>query len=230
MSVDQAQAKPFAAGGNGQQAGGQGVAPAAGQGSGGNDMFMTLLLAQIRNQSPLDPADPSQFVSQLAQMSQMQSTQSMLSQLQSQGAMLRELQGVALGAQVGKNVLVQTDRIRSDGQGNLSGRVTLSGAEESATLTLVDAAGKRTNIALGKRPAGASDFSVKLSDYGLAAGDYQVEFATESKKAGLLELQAAVSGVRLPVNGGEPTITLAGLGDFPSSSISALLGKPGSSA
>ncbi|VEB41980.1 Uncharacterised protein [Chromobacterium violaceum] len=49
-------------------------------------------------------------------MSQMQSTQDMLKQLQSQGAMLRELQGVALGAQVGKPVLLQTDRIRSDGQ------------------------------------------------------------------------------------------------------------------
>ncbi|KJH68637.1 flagellar hook capping FlgD N-terminal domain-containing protein [Chromobacterium violaceum] len=223
MSVEQAQARQFSA--SNQQGGEQKVAPAAGKNGAqpSNDMFMTLLLAQIRNQSPLDPADPSQFVSQLAQMSQMQSTQDMLKQLQSQGAMLRELQGVALGAQVGKPVLLQTDRIRSDGQGELNGRLTLSGQEESATLILTDAAGQRTRIDLGKREAGASDFKIKLADYHLAAGNYQVELSTASGSKGLFELKAEVSGVRLPVNGGEPVLSLAGLGDFPASSVSALL-------
>ncbi|WP_434628709.1 flagellar hook capping FlgD N-terminal domain-containing protein [Chromobacterium sp. CV08] len=226
MSVDQAQSRQLSSGG--QPSGSSAVAPAAG--GSGNDMFMTLLLAQIRNQSPLDPADPSQFVSQLAQMSQVQSAQDMVKQLQSQGAMMRELQGVALGAQVGKPVLVQTDRIRSDGQAALSGRVTLSGAEDAATLIVTDAAGKRTRIDLGKRAAGASDFNIKLADYGLNAGDYQLELATASGKSGLLEMKAEVNGVRLPVNGGEPVLTLAGIGDFPASSVSALLAKSAATA
>ncbi|AXE31217.1 flagellar hook assembly protein FlgD [Chromobacterium phragmitis] len=219
MSVEQSQARQFSAGN--QQGGAQNVAKNGAQPT--NDMFMTLLLAQIRNQSPLDPADPSQFVSQLAQMSQMQSTQEMLKQFQSQGAMMRELQGVALGAQVGKPVLVQTDRIRSDGQGELNGRVTLAGEEGSVALTLIDDAGKRTRIELGKRAAGGSDFKIKLADHGLAAGNYQLELSTASGDKGLFELKADVSGVRLPVNGGEPVLSLAGLGDFPASSISALL-------
>jgi flagellar basal-body rod modification protein FlgD len=32
-----------------------------------NDMFMKLLMAQLKNQSPLDPVDPDQFVGQLVQ-------------------------------------------------------------------------------------------------------------------------------------------------------------------
>lgn len=32
-----------------------------------NDMFLKLLVAQLKSQSPLDPLDPTQFVGQLAQ-------------------------------------------------------------------------------------------------------------------------------------------------------------------
>ena len=32
-----------------------------------NDMFMQLLVTQLKNQSPLDPVDPNQFVNQLVQ-------------------------------------------------------------------------------------------------------------------------------------------------------------------
>jgi len=32
-----------------------------------NDMFLKLLMAQLKSQSPLDPVDPNQFVGQLVQ-------------------------------------------------------------------------------------------------------------------------------------------------------------------
>ena len=32
-----------------------------------NDMFLKLLVAQLKSQSPLDPVDPNQFVGQLTQ-------------------------------------------------------------------------------------------------------------------------------------------------------------------
>lgn len=35
--------------------------------SGMSDMFLKLLMAQLKSQSPLDPLDPNQFVGQLAQ-------------------------------------------------------------------------------------------------------------------------------------------------------------------
>lgn len=36
-----------------------------------NDMFLQLLVAQLQNQSPLNPMDPTQFVGQLAQFSEL---------------------------------------------------------------------------------------------------------------------------------------------------------------
>jgi flagellar basal-body rod modification protein FlgD len=40
----------------------------------GKDAFLQLLVAQIKNQNPLDPADGVQFLSQLAQFSQLEQT------------------------------------------------------------------------------------------------------------------------------------------------------------
>jgi flagellar basal-body rod modification protein FlgD len=36
------------------------------------EMFLQVLVAQLRNQNPLNPADPMQFVSQLAQFSSLE--------------------------------------------------------------------------------------------------------------------------------------------------------------
>lgn len=42
----------------------------------GKDAFLQLLVAQIRNQNPLNPADGVEFLSQLAQFSQLEQTMS----------------------------------------------------------------------------------------------------------------------------------------------------------
>ena len=38
----------------------------------GKEAFLQLLVAQIRNQNPLNPADGTQFISQLAQVSELE--------------------------------------------------------------------------------------------------------------------------------------------------------------
>lgn len=216
---------------NDSTASSQGAAPVASNGqsqSSGSDMFMTLLMAQIKNQNPLDPADPSQFVNQLVQMNQMQTSLGMLSQLKDNAVLLRELQGLGLGNQVGNSVLVQSNTVQLDGT-PLSGRLTLSGAENQVTLQLTGADGKLHPIDLGAQPAGEVAFSVNPADYGLAAGSYALSATTASRATPLLELAAVVQGVRLPVQGGEPMLTLSGLGDVPASSVSRLLGNTSSS-
>jgi flagellar basal-body rod modification protein FlgD len=46
------------------------------------DMFLKLLVSQIRNQDPLNPSDGAQFVAQLAQFSQLERTITMSTDLQ----------------------------------------------------------------------------------------------------------------------------------------------------
>jgi|SRR6267154_2617682 len=47
-----------------------------------NTMFMQLLMAQLKNQSPLSPVDPTQFVGQLAQFSELSAVNSIYTLLQ----------------------------------------------------------------------------------------------------------------------------------------------------
>jgi flagellar basal-body rod modification protein FlgD len=47
-----------------------------------NTMFMQLLMAQLKNQSPLSPVDPTQFVGQLAQFSELSAVTSIYTLLQ----------------------------------------------------------------------------------------------------------------------------------------------------
>jgi flagellar basal-body rod modification protein FlgD len=49
-------------------------------------MFLQLLVAQIKNQDPLNPTDSVQFVSQLAQFSQLEQVIAIRSDLEAQGA------------------------------------------------------------------------------------------------------------------------------------------------
>jgi flagellar basal-body rod modification protein FlgD len=63
---------------------GSGSANAA---SNSQDMFMQLLVTQLKNQSPIDPVDPNQFVSQLVQfntLNQIVGIRQLLDQLSSQ--------------------------------------------------------------------------------------------------------------------------------------------------
>jgi len=46
------------------------------------DTFLQLLVAQIRNQNPLNPADGVQFVSQLAQFSELEQVMAMRTELE----------------------------------------------------------------------------------------------------------------------------------------------------
>ncbi len=47
-----------------------------------NNMFLQLLVAQLKNQSPLNPMDPTQFVGQLAQFSELSEVTSIYQLLQ----------------------------------------------------------------------------------------------------------------------------------------------------
>jgi len=53
----------------------------AGQAQVGKDAFLKLLVAQIKNQNPLNPSDGAQFVSQLAQFSELEQIMSIGSEL-----------------------------------------------------------------------------------------------------------------------------------------------------
>jgi flagellar basal-body rod modification protein FlgD len=84
--------------------------PIAGQSDG--NFFMTLLVAQIKNQNPLEPSDPSQFVNQLVQLNQMDNSKKMLGELKANSQMMHDLQVLTLGNHVGSTVAVNGNYLR----------------------------------------------------------------------------------------------------------------------
>lgn len=56
-------------------------------------LFTKLLVAQIKNQDPLEPTNPSEFVSQLTQLSEMESLQKLASQVIENSRMIQDAGG-----------------------------------------------------------------------------------------------------------------------------------------
>ncbi len=94
----------------------------------GQDQFLQLMLAQLKNQDPFKPTDPTQFLSQLAQFSTVTGIQSMQSSVESLADSLRSsavLDGAAL---VGHDVLAASDEVTLGAAG--SSAATARGAIE----------------------------------------------------------------------------------------------------
>lgn len=106
-----------------------------------NNQFMTLLVAQIQNQDPLNPADGTEFVSQMAQLSQVQSTENMAKMLNRNTVQMERMQAMATANLVGQQVMVESDQVEL-GTVSQSGRLTLQHAASPLTVYLTDALGK----------------------------------------------------------------------------------------
>ncbi|MGR5542036.1 flagellar hook capping FlgD N-terminal domain-containing protein, partial [Vibrio campbellii] len=85
--------------------------------NGGQDnTFLTLMIAQIQNQTPLDPLDTTQFMTQLAQMTQVETMQNMNSTVTNQMVLLDNIQVLTTAGMVGQEVRVSTNEIEFEGE------------------------------------------------------------------------------------------------------------------
>lgn len=191
------------------------VIGASGEGS-LSKLFTTLLVAQIRNQDPLEPTDSSEFVNQLTQLSQTESLQQMVTQTTANTAMLDSMQTLLMGAQVGAEVSVLTGQVKLADTA-VNGRFTLaSGAASTLILTSVD--GKEHRIALGTQPAGDVAFQIDPAKEDLAAGTYSLRVETAAGDKPATEIFGRLDSVRLSSTAGL-LLNVAGIGAVSASAI-----------
>ncbi|WP_343729634.1 flagellar hook capping FlgD N-terminal domain-containing protein [Duganella sp.] len=189
-----------------------------------SDMFTKLLVAQIQNQDPLSPTDPAQFVQQLTQLSQTESLQNLTNITSASASALSSLQVMALGAQVGSDLLVSTKNVQLDGSTKVSGQTTLAASSSKTTLVLTGEDGVRHEVALGTQPPGTLQFSIDPAKLGLPAGSYSVAVQTSSKETPSIDIQGRLNSVRLLSNG-SVQLNVANIGDTGSDAITAFAGK-----
>jgi flagellar basal-body rod modification protein FlgD len=177
--------------------GASGVAAPTAIGANGevSQLFTTLLIAQIRNQNPLEPTDPSEFVGQLTQLSQMEALQKLTQQGAAGAAMLESLQVLGLGSQVGSQVSVVAERVTLADE-PVQGRMRLPNGAASAAIVL-EGAGVRRRIELGAVNAGDATFTIDPRELGLPAGDYSVRAEVDGEDGPAVEIFGELESVRI---------------------------------
>lgn len=191
--------------------------------SANKDMFTKLLVAQIRNQDPLAPSDPSQFVNQLSQLSQTEALQSLSKTTSASASVLQSLQVLAMGGQVGSTVTVATDRVRMDGS-PVSGSLVLPAASSATRLVLTGADGQQHAVTLPFHAAGAQAFTIDPGALGLAPGSYAISAQTAEGIRVPVEVAGRVDSVRLS-GSGAVVLQVAGVGEVDPSAITGFNGK-----
>ncbi|KES17947.1 Flagellar hook capping protein [Gilliamella apicola SCGC AB-598-I20] len=165
------------------------------------DNFLTLLIAQMKNQDPTNPMDNSQLTSQLAQINTLAGIERLNTTLNVVSGQIDDSMSVNASNMIGKGVMVPGNKIlvassNSDGEDSESQKETIitpSGFEllsnaDSVIITIRDQNGKVVNeIDLGPVSAGVCTFTWtgKLNDETQAPdGSYtfSVDASSDGKK------------------------------------------------
>jgi flagellar basal-body rod modification protein FlgD len=143
----------------------------------GQKQFMELMIAQLRNQDPTKPADPSAFLSQLAQFGTVSGIQNMQDSLSTLSDALRSSQVLGGTNMVGHYVLADSSDATLDATGQVAGSTTIPEGATEASLVITDASGQVIRHLPISAQQGESDFLWDgNTDLGTRAdaGDYKI--------------------------------------------------------
>lgn len=99
------------------------------------DSFMTLLVAQIQNQDPLEPMDSTEYIAQLATLSQVEQSVETNSQLESIRTQIAYGSALAETALIGRAVTAPSEKIQlSGGSGQFSYEIEGTASAVSAYI------------------------------------------------------------------------------------------------
>jgi flagellar basal-body rod modification protein FlgD len=185
----------------------------------GQDEFLTLMLAQMKNQDPLKPMENGDFIAQLAQFQTVTGVDDLNATFSDFAASMQSNQALQASALVGREVLVPGSAGFLPQSGELSGSMELPAATSSARVNVYDTGGQLLGqVELGPQPAGQAGFSWdgRLSDgTQLPPGAYQLQAeAVIDGKVEAVEtlISARVDSVSLGQGGREPVLNLANVG------------------
>jgi len=187
----------------------------------GKNEFMELMIAQLENQSPLDPQDNGAFISQLAEFSALEETQQLNETVNSFATQFQSTQALQASAMVGRTVLVPGSEAPLAADGTLSGVVELPESTGNLKVGIYNASGELVNSwNLGQQAAGMIPFTwdgtnaegelMPYDDYSIKA---EATNSGGSQQVGTL-LSSNVNSVSI-AQSGAITLNLNGMGSIP---------------
>lgn len=120
------------------------------------DRFLKLLVAQLKNQDPLEPMDNAQVTSQMAQLSTVTGIQDLNDTMAGIANAFEASETLRATSLIGSSVTVPGDRLAVAESGSSFAAYELSGPADAAVFEVLDAAGNVIySQDLGARPAGS---------------------------------------------------------------------------
>jgi flagellar basal-body rod modification protein FlgD len=208
------------------------AASAAGGTSLGGTDFLTLMLAQLKNQDPTSPVDSNTFLSQLASLSQVQGITQLNTSFAALSSSLVSNQAMQASSLLGHQALVGSKTATLAAAGTVTGAVQVPQTTADVVLNISDSSGSLVRqIDLGAQSAGMANYSWdgKQQDGSqAAAGTYTLsaQYADASSSKGATAATTYVNGTVQSVTMGAGTagltLNVSGLGSVLFSNVTQI--------
>jgi len=162
-----------------------------------SDMFLNLLVTQLKNQDPLSPTDNTAFVAQLAQFSSLEGINNLNENFTNVSDSMDVLNNYGTANLIGKNVTVSGKSFNLQGSPVPLG-YELNAPADTVTLTVFDAGGHVAGTATSKDvPAGSHEFiwdGLDKDGAPLPEGEYEFSVTTGDGSGNDIPLDTYISG------------------------------------
>lgn len=126
----------------------------------GKSAFLNLMIAQLKNQDPLSPAENSEFIAQLAQFSSVEGIENLNTSMASMSDAFGSSQALQASALVGRSVQVPGSSGAWSGDGALSGTVELASSTNQLSMVITNGSGEQVKrVAMNQTAAGSVPFA-----------------------------------------------------------------------
>ncbi len=187
----------------------------------GKNEFMELMIAQLENQSPLDPQDNGEFISQLAEFSALEEMETLNSTVNNFATQYQSTQALQASAMVGRTVLVPGTEAPLAANGTLAGMVDLPSSTGAMSISIFNQSGELVNrFDMGQQTAGSIPFvwdGTNSKGEAMPYDEYSIkaEASLGGKTTQLSTLLSAnVNSVSI-AQGGAISLNLSGMGSVP---------------
>jgi flagellar basal-body rod modification protein FlgD len=193
---------------------------------GGTD-FLTLMLAQLKNQDPTSPVDSNTFLSQLASLSEVQGITNLNTSFSALSNSMVSSQALQASSLLGHQALVSspTATLATAG-GTITGAVSVPQTSSAVTLNISNSAGVLVQqINLGAQSSGLANFSwngTQGDGSQAPAGQYTLTAQVAGVASGTAVptyVNGTVQSVTMGAGTTGLTLNVAGLGSVPFSSV-----------
>ena len=119
--------------------------------------FLSLLVAQMQDQDPTQPSDPTAFVSQLASFSEVSGMDSMQSSMSNLASSMLASQVASGTSLIGQQVIAATDNASLTTGGTVTGALAVPSTATSIQVQVTDSAGNAVSTFSVTPPSGGGD-------------------------------------------------------------------------